>query len=146
MSQTAAILPGFLVPEEGYLAGGQPTAEQLRAAAAKGLQRVIDLRPESEDHGFDETDVNAHSGLAYAILPIAGPQDLTRDNAQRLDQLLAEAGEETTLVHCASGNRVGALMALRAAWLQGQPVPAALALGKRWGLTRMEPLVAQLLS
>lgn len=144
-AETESMMPGFLAPAVGQLAGGQPTEVQLRGAAGKGLKRVINLRPESEDHGFDEVAVNADCGLQYAVLPIAGAQDLTRENAERLDALLAEAGDEPTLVHCASGNRVGALMALRAAWLQGASTDDALALGRRWGLTRMEPVVAELL-
>src|SRR5690606_38327465 len=46
--------------------------------------------------------------------------------------------EGPALVHCASGNRVGALAALRAAWLQGADEEAAIAEGRRWGLRSLE--------
>ena len=36
-------------------------------------------------------------------------------------------------------------IALRAAWVQGLPAAEALQVGRRYGLTKMEPLVAQLL-
>ena len=45
-----------------------------------------------------------------------------------------------------SGNRVGALFALRAHWLQGLPAVEALAVGRRYGLTKLEPLVMQILA
>ena len=44
------------------------------------------------------------------------------------------------LVHCSTGNRAGALMAL-AAHAQGLPAADALALGKAAGLTGLEPAV-----
>jgi len=50
------------------------------------------------------------------------------------------------LVHCMSGNRVGALFALRAFWLQGMSAVEALAVGRRYGLTKLEPLVVQILA
>lgn len=138
-------IPGFKQPETGRHTGGQPTEEQLRQAAGEGLSRVINLRPETEEHGFDEPAVAQRHGLQYHCLPISGPDDLTRENAQRLHELLERAGEEETLIHCASGNRVGALMALRAAWLEGRSVEDALEIGRHWGLTKMEPAVVRLL-
>ena len=51
----------------------------------------------------------------------------------------------TTLVHCASGNRVGALIALQHG-LESGDVDAAIAEGKRWGLTRLEPVVRNALT
>lgn len=138
-------IPGFKQPESRRHAGGQPSEAQLREAAGDGLSRVINLRPDTEDHGFDEPAAAERHGLQYHCLPISGPDDLTRENAQRLHELLELAGEEETLIHCASGNRVGALMALRAAWLQGLPASEALDIGRRWGLTKMEPTVAKLL-
>jgi hypothetical protein len=46
-----------------------------------------------------------------------------------------------TLVHCGSSNRVGALLALRAAWLKGATLEAALAAGRSAGLTGLESAV-----
>lgn len=138
-------LNAFAKSEADALSGGQPDAEQLKAAAAAGIRRVINLRPASEDAGYDEAAAAAALKLDYQLLPIAGPQDLTADNVRKLDALLAAGAGAPTLIHCASGNRVGALMALRAAWLQQQPTEAALDIGRRWGLTKMEPAVRQLL-
>jgi len=138
-------LSTFTKPEAGALSGGQPDAEQLRAAAAAGIRRVINLRPGSEDAGYDEAAAAAALDLDYQLLPIAGPQDLNADNVRKLDALLVAGVGTPTLIHCASGNRVGALMALRAAWIQGNTMDQALEIGRRWGLTKMEPAVRQLL-
>jgi hypothetical protein len=44
-------------------------------------------------------------------------------------------------VHCASSNRVGAMAALRAAWIDGRPTEEALQIGRAWGLKSLEPTV-----
>ena len=83
------------------------------------------------------------AGIGYTNLPIRGAGDLTRANVVRFDQLLREAGTQETLVHCASGNRVGAMIALRAAWIDGKSSEAALAEGRRWGMKSLEPAVRE---
>ena len=138
-------LPNLMNPATGYVSGGQPDPTQLEAAAGAGVRRVINLRPPSEDAGYDEPAKAAALGLDYEVLAIAGAQDLSRANAERLDALLSAGGEKPTLIHCASGNRVGALMALRAAWLQGKSTEESLEIGRRWGLTKMEGAVRQIL-
>lgn len=142
-------LETLTLPQQGHplpdvVSAGQPSAAELATAKAAGIRRVINLRPPSEDAGFDEAAAVADLGLPYTVIPVAGPEDLTLATVKRLDEALAE-GEGPVLVHCASANRVGALLALRAAWLQGVKPEAALALGTAGGLTRMAPLVAELL-
>lgn len=142
-------LDSLSLPQQGHplpdvISAGQPSAAELAAAKAAGIRRVINLRPPTEAAGFDEAAVLADLALPYTVIPVAGPEDLTLAKAEALDQALA-AAEGPVLVHCASANRVGALLALRAAWLHGLPPQDALALGEAGGLTRMAPLVAELL-
>lgn len=127
--------------------GGQPSAEDLAAFAATGGVHVIDLRGPAESRGFDEAGITRRFGMHYHNLPITGTAGLTRDNVQALDRLLAQTVEqhEKTLLHCASGNRVGALMALRAKWLQGSSEAEALAIGHAHGMTSLEAQVRELL-
>lgn len=138
-------IPNLMNPESGYISGGQPGPEQLQAAADAGVGNIINLRPVTEDAGYDEPAKARELGLTYTVLGIAGPQDLTPENARKLDELLGQHGDTTTLVHCASGNRVGALMALRAAWVHDKPKAEALAIGREWGMTNAERTVDQLL-
>ena len=85
-------------------------------------------------------------GMEYQVIPVAGPGDLSMNTAKALDKALYEAGDAGVLIHCASSNRVGALLALRAAWCQGASDKAALALGEAGGLTKMMPMVQQMLA
>jgi uncharacterized protein (TIGR01244 family) len=132
-------------PQPHRIVSGAIGAKELGRLRPAGIRHVIDLRTAEESQGFDEAGIAAGLGLDYHSLPIKGAQSLTRENAARLDELLKAAGDEPTLVHCGSGNRVGALIALRAAWINGQSTETALAEGKRWGLTSLEGAVRGLL-
>lgn len=136
---------GTQINETLYTAG-QPTKEQFLTLASDGFQRVINLRPMAEDHGFDEPAAAAAAGLTYLTLPIASEADLTLANVRKLDQWLANRAQPKTLIHCGSSNRVGALLALRAGWLQQLAMPAALEVGHVAGLTGLEPAVRALLA
>src|SRR5690606_8137804 len=117
--------------------GGRITAEDLPALRAAGITRVIDLTPDAETPTFDEAAAVRAAGLSYDNLPIAGAGDLSPASVTAFDQLL-RGTEGPTLVHCASGNRVGAMAALRAAWLQRADEEAAIAEGRRCGLRSLE--------
>jgi len=133
-------------PAPGLITGGQPTADDFKALAAAGLKHVINLRPTTEDAGFDEAALVAQLGMRYTVIPVAGAGDLTEDNARKLDAAMAATAGQPTLIHCASSNRVGGLLAVRAARVQGKPNEEALAFGRAGGLTKMEPQVAQILA
>ena len=139
----AAVQAGeFAQPRPGLRTGGQPTLEQLDALPAQGVRTVIDLRPDSEDHGYDEARELQQRKLKYLRLPIAGAQDLTPANATALKKLLDESGDGV-LLHCASGNRAGALLALMAAQEERLPPAQALELGKQAGMKSLSPVVEE---
>ena len=143
-------LPGawptdFAQPRPALHAGGQPTKEDLAALRASGVTTVIDLRAAGEDRGFDEPAEVERLGMRYIALPIGGKDDLTPANARALHQLL-QRERAGVLLHCASGNRVGALLALGAVQEEGQSVESALALGRAAGLKSLEPAVRNALS
>jgi uncharacterized protein (TIGR01244 family) len=127
-------------------AGGQPSQEQVLQLPSEGFRRIIDLRPPTEDHGFDEPLIAARANLTYLSLPIAGETDLTPANVRTLDQWLADPAQPKVLVHCGSSNRVGALLALRAHWLHGSGNEAAIDIGRAAGLKGLEPAVRSLLA
>lgn len=139
-------LPNVIHLSPKLAVGGQPTASQLIDAKAMGLKQIINLRPVSEDAGFDEAATLADMAVGYHCLPISGRADLTLENVRHFDAMLAAVGDAPLLVHCASGNRVGALFALRAAWLQGAEPEVALQVGKTHGLTSMLDAVTEILS
>ena len=73
--------------------------------------------------------------------PIGSVADFSPELLAKLDQILGE--EVTTLVHCASGNRVGAAFALHAQAFGGASVEEAMTLGERHGLTSMSSAIRQ---
>ena len=134
-----------LKPTANITTAGQPTAEDIATLKEKGYTTVIDLRGLSEDRGFDEKAVVEVNDLVYLQLPIAGGAGLTIENANSLHALLkGNAGE--LFVHCASGNRVGALIAISAFTNDHLSVDDALALGKAAGLTGFENDVKAMLT
>ena len=139
-------LPNVIHLTPRLAVGGQPSESQLLDAKSAGLERIINLRPSAENAGFNEAAEAAGMGVVYHCISIAGPADLTIENVKQFDALLGQAGDASTLVHCASGNRVGALFALRAAWLHGADTESALQIGKQHGLTSMHGTVRELLS
>ena len=58
---------------------------------------------------------------------------------------MLESYDGPVLIHCASSNRVGALLALRES-LRGASDEEALEFGKQAGMTRLEPLVKERLA
>ena len=76
---------------------------------------------------------------------MGSPDDLTRENARILADTLA-AADGKSVVYCKSGNRVGALLALKAHWIDEDGAEEALAFGRAAGLTRMEPVVQKILA
>ncbi|QCO68726.1 hypothetical protein E5843_05390 [Luteimonas yindakuii] len=131
------VLERFATPVDGIHSGGRVSADDLPALRAAGIRHVINLAPAAETPGFDEAAAVRAAGMRYDSLPIAGAADLDREAVVAFD-LLLQAADGLTLVHCASGNRVGALAALRAAWLHGADEEAAVEEGRRWGLRGLE--------
>lgn len=119
--------------EPGIVTAGQPTAEQIEAAQAQGVKTVINLRPEGEMQDFDEAALVKKAGMNYVHIPVAGPDDINDANARLLDEALVP-GALPALVHCASANRVGALIAYRARFLQHKGDHESMGLGITAGL------------
>ena len=112
--------------------------------ADAGYAAVIDLRGAEENRGFDEPAAAQELGLEYVAFPIEGRDAINFDNARALDDLI-RSQNGPVLVHCGSGNRVGALLALRASLL-GADDTASLETGRAGGLTRLEDTVRERLS
>jgi len=132
-------------PLPGLLTAAQPDEAQLAALTDAGVGTAISFRPRDESGAGWEEAFAADRALDFHRIPVAGASDLSREAVEELDRLLAEAGNGPTLLYCASSNRVGALLALRAYWLQGVPSQEALQLGREAGLRGLEPAVAELL-
>ena len=132
-------------PADGIYTSGRISQDDIARLEAAGIHHVIDLSQDNETPDFDEAAAVQAAGISYDNLPISGPDALTRANVDAFDRLLADA-QAPVLVHCASSNRVGALAALRAAWIEGLPVEDAIAKGRAWGLRSLEDAVRERLA
>jgi protein tyrosine phosphatase (PTP) superfamily phosphohydrolase (DUF442 family) len=73
--------------------------------------------------------------------PIVDEDEINFDRARDLDELI-QSYDGPVLVHCASSNRVGALLALRHS-LSGAGDEEALKHGRQGGMTRLEKVVVE---
>lgn len=120
---------------------GQPSEQALQVFSDSGYVAVIDLRGAEEKRRFDEKTAVEALGMDYVWLPIDDEDDVSFDNAAKLNELIASY-DAPVLVHCKSGNRVGALLALQTG-REGVDVETAIAYGKEGGLTRLEEHVRE---
>lgn len=132
-------------PVAGLITSAQPDQEQFEALVAAGFENFISLRPTSEEGAGWEEARAANGDVGFTRIPISGAAGLTREAVDELDRLLREAGDDPTVLYCASSNRVGALLALRAHWIEGVEPEAAIEFGLSAGMTRLESAVAELL-
>ena len=146
---SAALIPirNARIPIDGVLSGGQPTPEQIEQAARAGFATVINLRTSEEMAEVAwEQELVERLGMEYVHIPIAGFDGLTRSNIDRIDEALRRSLEDgPILFHCASGNRIGAALALRAAWIEGLEPADALDYGRASGMTRLDDRIREVL-
>ena len=133
-------------PFKGICTGGRPRPQHLHQAQAGGVTSVISLCAPSERTDFDEGELVRTLGMRYLNIPVAGPSDLNLKNAKVLADALDEARGSPVFVHCASGNRVGALFALKARLIDGHAIEESLVAGRSAGLTTLEPEVRGILA
>jgi uncharacterized protein (TIGR01244 family) len=120
------------------LTGGQPTDDQLKQAKEKGVKTIVNLRSKGEEKEFATEEAKAKElGLNYVHIPIDGKtgDGLNEENAKKLAELV---NQKPAIVHCASGQRVGALFALKAFYVDKKSPEEALAVGKANGLSKPE--------
>ncbi len=140
----AAYETGVMWPVDGVNTSAQPDEAALELITDNGFAAVIDLRGQDEARGIDQQAIVEDLGMTYIALPIEGQQSLTFANAEKLDAAIAEF-DAPVLIHCDSGDRAGALLALRAA-LNGAEDTAAIQLGQSAGMTSLEPVVRERLA
>jgi protein tyrosine phosphatase (PTP) superfamily phosphohydrolase (DUF442 family) len=132
-------------PRPGLVTAAQPRRRQMEELIDLGYVHFISLRPADEDGaGWEELDLRGQE-VSFTRIPVAGGEGLTRANVEALDRALESAGDGPTVLYCSSSNRVGALLALRAYWLEGATAAEALELGRGAGLAGLEPAVRELL-
>ena len=138
----AVVARGTVTPVDGVTSSGQPDQAAFEVFSDSGYVAVIDMRGEKEDRGMqDEESAIKKLGMEYVLLPIEDEDAINFENAAKLDKLIASY-DGPVLVHCGSGNRVGALLALRQS-LNGAGDAEAIEYGKDGGLTSLEAVVKE---
>lgn len=138
-------LPNAREVAAGVISAGQPSVEQLRQAAEAGVKTIVNLCVPGEC-GWDEAATVKELGMRYVAIPVCGAPDVTEANARKLHEVVADEANYPMVIHCGSGNRVGALFALKAFHEEGCDLEQAIERGKLAGLTMLEPHVRQCLS
>ncbi|MBX7099315.1 MAG: tyrosine-protein phosphatase [Myxococcaceae bacterium] len=129
----------------GLYVGGEQDAAQLAHLKELGVVLVVDLREAKEPGARAEAAQAAKAKLQYRRLEVAGASGLTEKNARALDALIREAKGAPVLVHCKSGERSAALLALRDGLVLGRSKGESLSFMRRAELLKFEAQVSALL-
>ncbi len=132
--------------EPGLYSAGQPQSDEWAEIARNGIATVVNLRPDSEQPGLDERALATAQGLNYIALPIASAQDLTPANVSLFKSLLRQHKANGLLIHCGTGNRVGAMFALSRALDPGCSIDEAIDYGRKAGLSGLQAQVTDILT
>lgn len=127
----------YFRPDDNTIVCGALDDEKVAALAAAGVELVLNLQPDDELN-FDERTAVERAGMYYEQLPISGAKDLKQLNILAFDNILRQYHGKKTVLHCGSGNRAGAAVALRAGWLRGRKMDTAMERGRSHGLTKLE--------
>ncbi len=130
-------LSPYFRPDEQTIVCGALDNEKIVALAKAGVELIINLQTD-EELDFDEAAAVKRVGMAYEHLPINGVADLKQLNILAFDKILRQYHGKKTAMHCGSGNRAGAAMALRAGWLRGRKMDTAMESGRSHGMTKLE--------
>ena len=131
------VLDNAKFPDANTVVTGKLSPEKITKIAEAGIEHIINLQPDTE-LTFDEKSAVEAAGIHYTHLPISGADDLKQINLLEFDKALRTHHGKKTLLHCGSGNRVGACIALRTGWLRGRKMDTALERGKEHGLESLE--------
>jgi len=130
-SMDAAALPNYVLVRPGLAAAGQPTPEALGRLKDQGFRTVIDIRTEAEGTKAEEAIVSG-LGLRYVSVPLTAAT-ISLDDVRAVAKVLDDPQAAPVLLHCASSNRVGGVIAVIEG-LGGKSLDEAEAAGRRAGL------------
>ncbi len=133
----ADALEPYFRPDKQTIVCGALDSDKVAALAKAGVELVINLQTD-EELAFDEAAAVKQAGMAYEHIPISGAADLKQLNILAFDKILRQYHGKKTAMHCGSGNRTGAAMALRAGWLRGRKMDTAMETGRSHGMSMLE--------
>jgi uncharacterized protein (TIGR01244 family) len=100
--------------DDELITGGQPTEEQLQAAAREGVRTIINLAPSDTRSALpDEASAVQALGMSYHHIPVDWENPTEQDFAS-FEQVMQMRAAGKTLIHCAANFRVTAFFSLYA--------------------------------
>lgn len=105
----ASLVPFGREPWPGVIAAGQPRSSDWARLAEAGVATVVDIRESWEPRGHDEAAAVEAAGLRYVRIPF-GHGHIPDATFDRVREVMREQDDAPVVVHCASGNRVGAAL------------------------------------
>jgi uncharacterized protein (TIGR01244 family) len=125
-------IAGYKLVHSGLAAAGVPSAEALATLKARGFKTVIDLRGVTEPGVAEEEAIVRTQGLRYVHVPVSA-STFSLGDVETVARVLDDAQAAPVLLHCASSNRVGAVLAVIQVQ-KGMSLEAAEAEGRKFGL------------
>jgi uncharacterized protein (TIGR01244 family) len=114
----------------------QPDAATFAEAAKHDVQVVIDLREPGETD-WDEEAAAKEAGLQYYNVPVAGSgESLDEAAMQKISALAEQHRDNGILLHCSSGNRASAWLAVHLVKDHGMAVEPSIAIARKAGLDK----------
>ncbi|MBU1187472.1 MAG: hypothetical protein KKC01_00415 [Gammaproteobacteria bacterium] len=143
LQQCAAHHCNAIKLSDGCLFGSAPDPSTLQELADAGLKTVVDFRPASEWSCPDWPQRVQAAGMDFRHFPVSNVNEMTPTLTAAVWELWQDSTAQPLLMHCASGNRAAAALALAAVRHGGMNPQQALVLGQQAGLTKMLPAVQQ---
>ncbi len=118
---------------EGFIVCGLPTRETLDRALALGIDSALSLMDSSEPGISEVAPYGASIGFRYLRFVIRGREDLSEAMAWEFAATLALL-DSPAIIHDDTGERVAALFALKAFFVDELGADRALAIGTQLGM------------
>lgn len=130
-------IPYAACPLEGIATAGQPSGAAWSELAGAGYRTVVDLRAAEEPRDHDEPALVRGAGLDYVSIPVSQPtlRDATFDTFR---DVMRDPERRPIFVHCATSNRVGALLLPYFALDEKMPLADATRLAHEAGLRNLD--------
>jgi len=127
----AGRIPAYRRLSPALATAGQPSPEALAALKDLGVRTVVNLRTDLEGAAAEKPIVESQ-GIRYVSVPVT-PDTFSAADVDRVQAVLADGDSAPVLLHCASSNRVGGVVAVLES-RKGKPLEEAIAAGKAAGL------------
>lgn len=121
-----------------YWLSAQPQAGDFALLGRAGIKTVVNLRAEDESKEFDERALVEQAGLEYIQHGFGSASSMSDDVIAKLRAVLRDPSKQPLLLHCASGNRVGAIWLIHRVLDAGLDYRAAVAEAEVVGLAKPE--------